>query len=194
MENEVWKDIPNYEGLYQVSNLGRIKSITHFVENKTTYGGIYTVRGKIINPKVDKGYYRCSLTKNKEKKMVAVHRMVAMAFIPNPENKPFINHINGNTKDNRMENLEWCTQKYNIQQSFKNGQQKPTWKGKTGAKCPNSKKVNQYDLEGKFIKQWDCIRDVERELNIFAINISKCCRGIYKTAGNYKWSYVLKEN
>lgn len=71
-----------------------------------------------------------------------------------------------------------------------NGQQKPTWQDKTGIECPNSIKVNQYDLQNNFIKQWDSLRDVQRELNIFAVGISRCCKGKQKTAGNYKWRYA----
>lgn len=191
MENEVWKDIPNYEGLYQVSNLGRIKSITHFVENKTTYGGIYTVRGKIINPKVDKGYYRCSLTKNKEKKMVAVHRMVAMAFIPNPENKPFINHINGNTKDNRIENLEWCTQKENVAHAVRTNLIKHY-------------KIDMYDINDNYIRSFNNRYEIEKFFGrkICQESITRCCNGSirkdkyrsrYRTAYGYKWKYADEE-
>lgn len=183
---EIWKDIQGYEGKYQISNIGRVKSL--YLINR---------QAKIPREKIlaygynQQGYPFVQLSKNgKVGKHLSIHRLVAMHFMPNPNNYPVVNHINGIKTDNRVENLEWCTQKYNIQQSFKNGQQKPTWKGKTGIENPNSKKVRQYDLEDNFIKQWDCLRDVQRELKIFAISISRCCKGNQETAGGYKWRYA----
>lgn len=136
------------------------------------------------------GYHNVNLSLNGKSKTCRVHRLVAKTFIPNPNNYPVINHIDGNKDNNSSNNLEWCTQKHNIIQSFKNGQQKPTWKGKKGKLNHLSKKINQYDLNGNFIKQWDSMRDVERELNIVPINISRCCRNIRNKAGGYKWEYA----
>lgn len=121
------------------------------------------------------GYPIIGLSKNGKSRTKTIHRLVAETFIPNPNDYRVINHIDCNKTNNNVNNLEWCTQKHNIIQSFKNGQQKPTWKGKKGKLNHLSKKINQYDLNGNFIKQWDSMRDVERELNIVPINISRWC-------------------
>lgn len=186
MNKEIWKDIDGYDGKYQVSNLGRVKSL-YFMNRRANIP-----REKILKFGYNlQGYpfvHLCYL--GKTSKPLSVHRLVAKAFIPNPNNYPIVNHINGIKTDNRVENLEWCTQQYNIKQSFKNGQQKPTWENKKGELNPLSIKVNQYDLDGNFIKTWGCIREVQRKLNIFAVGISKCCRGLQKTAGGFKWEYM----
>lgn len=111
---EIWKDIKGYEGLYQVSNLGRVKSLKRILKHKTTYGGIYTVKGKILKPKEDKGYYRYSLSNNGKNKLFFAHRLVAEAFIPNPQHYLIVNHKDENPHNNKADNLEWCTIKYNV--------------------------------------------------------------------------------
>lgn len=170
---EEWKDIVGYEGLYQVSNLGRARSFKWGKE-------------KILKQPLDsKGYktiFLCSKGKQATKR---THRLIAETFIPNPENKPFINHINGVKTDNRIENLEWCTPNENIQHAFRTGLNK----GLKSKQSPRSRQVLQYDLQGNFIKEWDCITDCERELKINHSHISGCCRGRYKTAHGYKWKY-----
>lgn len=183
---EMWVDIEGYENKYQISNYGRVKSL-YFINGRTK-----KYREKILSFGYNlQGYRFVRLSKNgKSSKNLYIHKLVARHFLQNPNNYIVVNHINGIKIDNRVENLEWCTQKHNIQQSFKNGQQKPTWEGKTGIENPNSKKVRQYDLEDNFIKQWDCLRDVQRELKIFAISISRCCKGNQETAGGYKWRYA----
>lgn len=118
---EIWKDVKDYEGLYQVSNLGRIKSLVGWNGKK------YIKREKIINPAIqktnkNKEYYRnvIGLVKIKKRKMAKVHRLVAEAFIPNPNGYPIINHIDGNPLNNIVENLEWCDQKYNMKHAIEN--------------------------------------------------------------------------
>lgn len=119
MNDEIWKDIEGYEGLYQVSNLGRIKSFIKWNGHK------YIKEVRIINPYKnysDKYYFRSviKLYKNGEKKDFKVHRLVAQAFIPNPNDYPIINHIDGNPLNNKVDNLEWCTQKYNVNHALEN--------------------------------------------------------------------------
>ena len=150
---EIWKDIPNYEGLYQASNLGRIKSI--YYNNKIL---------KLNNDSND--YLQVWLCKNKKKKIYKVHRLVALTFIPNPNYLPFINHKDENKSNNNINNLEWCDGIYNARYSF-------------------GKKVLQYDLDGNFIREWNCIK----ETGIDSSHIINCCKGKRKSAGGYKWRY-----
>lgn len=113
---EIWKDIKNYEGLYQVSNLGKVRSLYKWDINKKQY----IKENKILKLNTRNNYYIVQLTKNKKRKSKQVHRLVAEAFILNPKNKPFINHIDFNTKNNNINNLEWCTQKENVNHSICN--------------------------------------------------------------------------
>lgn len=122
MENkEVWKPIPGYEGLYEVSNYGNVKSIPRVI--KRSDGKNYTIKvEKILKFQVDEdGYYRYELNNAGHVFKTFSHRLVALAFIPNPLNKPFVNHINGIKNDNRVENLEWCTDKENKKHAKENG-------------------------------------------------------------------------
>ncbi|MDD5589071.1 MAG: NUMOD4 domain-containing protein [Candidatus Nanoarchaeia archaeon] len=126
VEQEIWKDIENYEGLYQVSNYGGIKSLTR----KTIYGRrknkIYyrIIKEKILKPQKHKNLYLCvTLSKNNIKKIYLVSRLVSTAFIPNTENKPQVNHIDGNKQNNYLWNLEWATCSENLIHAHKNGLQ-----------------------------------------------------------------------
>ena len=117
---ELWKDIKGYEGCYQVSNLGRIKSLDRMTNNQY---GEYFMKGRILKNSIikDKGYCRVSLNNGNGKISTRVHRLVAEAFIPNPENKPEVNHKDGNKLNNCVSNLEWCTNKENIEHSIRTG-------------------------------------------------------------------------
>lgn len=122
MEN--WKQIPGFEGFYEISTLGNIRSIERKIEriNKSGEKSLYTYSAKNLNPFITpKGYCRIILNKNGEKFRLLIHRIVALTFLENSENKSQVNHINGIKNDNRVENLEWCTNIENIKHSVNNG-------------------------------------------------------------------------
>lgn len=131
------------------------------------------------------GYLQVYLCKDGEKQHFRLHKLIANIFIPNPDNKPQINHINGNKTDNRVYNLEFCTCSENNQHAFKLGLNKAR-KGKENV-C--SKRVLQYDLQGNFIREWESTMDIQRELKIRNSCISACCNGLYKQSHNYIWKY-----
>lgn len=167
---EVWKDIQGYEGLYQISNKGRVKN---FKTNR-----ILTVHQQ------PNGYSYITLHKEGKPKTFRIHRLVAQAFIPNPNNLPCINHKNEIKTDNRVENLEFCTNKYNS--NYGTAKERATKKRINGKK---SFEVLQFDLKGNFIKEWQSTMEVERATGFYNNNISKCCRGGYKQAYGYIWKY-----
>lgn len=174
---EVWKDIRNYENLYQISNLGNVKSIAR--------KGAFR-KDKVLKCSYNKkGYMYVCLCKNCRRKAYRVHRLVAQAFIPNPENKPQVNHINGNKKDNSVCNLEWTTNKENSVHAHKNN----LVHNPIGKENALSKKVLQFDKENNLMNEWIGMREASRELNIAFSSIWMCCQGRIKTAGGYIWRY-----
>lgn len=189
MKNEIWKDIEGYEGLYQISNLGRVKSLGR--KNCSNQ----CLKTKILNPSFDnkRGYKRACLCKNNKEKRIMVHLLVAKAFIPNILNKPIINHIDGNKANNSVDNLEWCTYKENSQHAIKLGlidvEKRKENMRKIGEKSYNinRKKIKQYDLKGNFIKQWNSEKEASEKSNILHSSISNCIHGRSKSAGGYIW-------
>jgi len=169
---EIWKEIPWYEWLYQVSNLGNVKSLKFWKE-------------KLLSSFINKKY----LTVNLNRKQKAIHRLVAITFIPNPENKPQVNHIDWNKLNNCVDNLEWCTQSENIQYYWNIYKINHPNKWKFWKHNRHSKKVNQFDLKWNFIKTWDSIMDIKRELWLNQANISHCCLWKYQTAYWFKWNF-----
>lgn len=190
---EIWKDIKGYEKLYQVSNLGSVKSLSKFVKNNKSYSSIgYITKEKILKQfRNRKGYLVVSLCRDGKQKTFRVHRLVAEAFIPNPENKPQVNHINTNKENNHVSNLEWVTNGENQIHAYCNGLNKITQKRKEIIKEKNSKKVVQYDLQGNFIRKWESQSEAAEQLKISNGNISSCCLKKYgcKTAGGYIWRF-----
>ena len=174
-ENEIWKDIPNYEGLYQVSNLGRIKSL-----ERIDAIGNRLLKEKFLKPRLNNnGYYRVSLWKQSIEKFYYIHRLVFEAFNGQiPENMQ-VNHINEIKADNRLSNLNLMTRKENI--NFGTGIERRA-KSK-------SKPVLQFDLNDNLIKEFPSLMQVYRELGFSFQYISACCKGKYKTADGYKWKY-----
>lgn len=176
---EVWKDIYGYEGLYQVSNLGRVKSF--YARN-----GRLSNQSRTLKPKLDRyGYLKLTLCKNKNYKYVTIHRLVATSFIDNPENKSEVNHKDGNKLNNCVENLEWLTGLENIYHAFTAG-----LTPKTPLNNPKSIKISQYDLNGNFIKTFPSTREVERELGFSHSTVGKAAKSKTHFSHNFLWRYV----
>lgn len=179
---EIWKGVPDYEGLYKVSNLGNIVSL-----NGYGHGIIRPLKIRICKA----GYCRVTLSKNKQKQFTSVHVLVAKAFIPNPENKPQVNHIDGDKMNNTVENLEWVTCKENINHAIRTGlREKISYKPPKGDANKSSKPIVQYDLNGNFVKRWECQSDAARFYKCDTSRLVNCAKGREPSAKGFIWRYV----
>ena len=160
---EIWKDIKDYEGHYQVSNLSRVKSIKFGKEI-------------ILKQNIRRGYYYVGLSKNGITKNYFVHRLVAQAFLPNPNNYPCVNHKDENKLNNNVENLEYCSVLYN--NTYGTRLQKVSEKMRNRKEW--SKPIDVYDLNMNFIETLPSIEECGRKYNVLTINIRHCCNGGYK--------------
>lgn len=182
---EIWKDIEGYENLYKISNFGNIISKRYWLLNK------YIYKERKIKPTIaNNGYIRVSLTKDKKVKYVNIHRLVAQAFIPNPDNLPCVNHIDGNKENNRVDNLEWCTHSYNNKEAYRIGLRK-AYRGKDNCR---SRAILQYDLSGNFIKEWDSLSQITKKLGYDYTCVLRCCKGKYKKSYGCIWKYKEDKN
>lgn len=172
LSNEEWKDIENYEGLYQISNLGRVKSLAKVIK---TWYRTCNMREKLLKLcSASDGYFIVILCKKGNNKTYRVSRLVAQAFIPNPDNYPQVNHINSIRTDNKVKNLEWCTAQYNVIHSYKNGFRH----GTKGEKCPFAKLTNKQVLEirQKYIPYKYTYNKLAKEYKIHPIHVGHIIR------------------
>lgn len=173
---EEWRDIPGYEGLYQVSNFGRVYSVKRMNRDRCI-GGRFICQSSV--DKKNNSYMHVQLCKNGEEKCVLVHRLVAMAFIPNPDNLPQVNHKDENKQNNHVDNLEWCTHKYNMNY------------GSRFQVCMNhprlSKPIGQFK-DGVLVKTYPSIAEAIRATG--KKNIQSVLYGKKKHCAGYEWKYL----
>lgn len=189
INSEIWKSLEGYEN-FEVSNFGRIKSLARVVINSGTYLGFYNKKEKILKPYIGKnGYYRITINK----KTILLHMLIAQTFIPNPENKSQVNHINGNKLNNNLNNLEWCSRLENMQHAFNLGLIKPNKDHQKNitekARLVNLKPVSKYYKQDVLLKNYNSIREAAISNNLPESNISMCCNGKLKTCGGFKWKF-----
>lgn len=192
---EVWRDIKGYENIYQVSNLGNVKSLSY---NKTG-------KEQLLKQFKDKyGYLQVHLCKNKIHKKYLVHRLVALAFLPNPNNFPCINHKDENPSNNKVDNIEWCTYSYNINYGTRNKRMIETRRinnpdNECYKRIIQTRRINnslgekpiiQLTKDGVEIARYSGINEAERQTGISNSNIWSCCNGKQKSAGGFIWRYI----
>lgn len=181
---EVWKPIDGYEGLYEVSNLGRVRSYIPPNNSKCSVRNVPLIMKPQMN---ERGYMVVALIKNKARKVFRIHRLVAFAFVDTIDGKPYVNHIDGNKTNNNASNLEWCTRSENMIHAVRVGLLKP----KAGKDNPRSRQVRMFDMEGNFIRCFDSAIEAARYCGRNdQSNISACCRGHIPHSYGCLWRYA----
>lgn len=177
---EEWKPIIETEGRYEISNLGNIRGVDRYA--RVCGGGQRFIKGRIVKPNVcSNKYLMFNASMGETTKHFLVHRLVAQYFIPNPNNFPEVNHKDEDPQNNHMDNLEWCTPKYNCNYGTRN------------QRCMEKvikKPVKQLTLDGVLIKVYPMIKDAERQTGVDSTQIIRVCKGTNITAGGYKWEYA----
>lgn len=166
------KQVKGFEGLYEICSDGTVISVERV--KKLPDGQLCKSKERVMSPAKTRGYCFVYLSRNGKMYRRYVHRLVAQAFIPNPENKPYVNHIDGDKQNNRADNLEWCTQSENVLHA-------------TRVLGLRSIKIAQYDKRGNYIKTWTNANQAAEELGISRGNINSCINKHRKTAGGYRW-------
>lgn len=182
MCHEIWKPVVGYEEQYHVSNFGRVKSLERIIDER------HHCKEKYLTNDVNhNGYCRVLLSMKGKSKHFSVHRLVAEAFIPNPQNKPQINHIDGNKSNNSVENLEWCTASENQIHARLEGLNQMVMNNEV---C--SKPVKMFSILGLHLYTFKSIHDAERHTGINHRSISACCKHKtgHRTAGGFVWEYA----
>lgn len=221
-QKEIWRDIVGYEGLYQVSNLGRVKSLERLVHKnaggRIMHNYVAHIKEKILtNTSNDKNYLTVTLSKDKKPDIFLVHRLMAYAFLPNPNNLSDINHKDENPSNNFIyvnedgsvdydkSNLEWCTHKYNLNYGTakyrivetrrkRHNKDEMVRKAKETRKRNNSfgkeLAVSQFTLDGKFVKTYVSASEASKETGTHVSAILRCCHGVYKQMSGFVWKFI----
>ena len=177
---ELWKDVVGFEGLYMISSKGRVICVG---SDKSKIATISKNGDLILKQQDNRGYRKVLLTNGNRRITFSAHRLVAIAFIPNPENKPQVNHINGNKSDNSIENLEWSTSSENINHAFNTLNKVSCWTGRKGVLSHCSKKVTCVTTGEVF----DSIKEAANKYGIDASNITNAIKGKVKRAAKKEW-------
>lgn len=185
--NEVWRSVVGYMDLYEVSNLGRVRSLDRIQYNPVAATHQTFHPGHIMRGRVSGGGYRTVGLRdiNGKRKTYTVHRLVAQAFIPNPDNLPYINHKNYNKLDNRVENLEWCTPTYNVHYGRADVIRQHNQ--------PKRKDVAQYTIKGEYISIYKTLQSAAKNVGTTRQLIRECAKGNRYSAGGFRWVYVGSE-
>lgn len=178
--DEIWKDVVGYEGYYQVSNFGNLRSVDRIVPDKKN--GTRLLKGTDLKLRRNNNnpYLCISFCREGKYKRMLVHRVVALAFLPNPNGYPEVNHKDEDVTNNRADNLEWCSSKYNANYGSRNEKL---------SKFPR-KPIVQKDMQGNVIRHWDYIKGASDELGIDSSEIVRTCKGRKKSYAGYKWEYA----
>ncbi len=192
--NEAWETVQGFEN-YMVSNLGNVKSVEHLAHHPRARRGVAIKRGHLLKPNTNhKGYLMVKLYNGHKAKSIAIHRLVAKAFIPNPDNLPQINHKDENKQNNCVNNLEWCTNDYNahygtaIERKGESIRKSEAHKRYSKNRC---KKVAQIDNNDNIIKVWESVVSVNIG-GFYDGGVIDCCKGRREMYKGYKWQYVEK--
>lgn len=175
--NEIWRDVVGYEDTHQVSNLGRVRVKERVINTST---GKRKYKSKLLSVQTSGGYKFVILVVNNNRKTAYIHRLIAEAFIPNPDNLPCVNHKDEDKNNNSVDNLEWCTVAYNNTYGTRLERVSKT----------RSKPIIQYSLDDKFIRIWDSTKEAAEFIGCCRENINRCLVGATKTAYGFKWRYV----
>lgn len=172
--DDKWKEIEGFDGKYLVNSKGEIYS---------------TLRNRFVKQRVtEKGYKRVTLTTNGVKKDFLVHRLVASAFVENKENLPFVNHKDENKSNNQAENLEWCTSEYN--HNYFLDRHRSEYIRKFQKTVKRFGRINQYDLDGRFIANFIDCNEASRKTGSNATSIWRCCKGEIRYSNGYRWEFA----
>jgi len=184
IQEEIWKDVIGFEGLYEVSNNGRVRSLPReFIKSDGTW---MRTRGTVIHQNTTHdGYAQIILLKNGRKHTKKAHRYVAIKFIENPNNLPQVNHIDGNKKNNHVSNLEWCDGKHNQQHAVRTGLRKKYF----GADHWNSREVYQLSFDGFLVGVYPSIVEAAKSVNRDVTTVHKVLIGTRKSCAGFKWTY-----
>ena len=190
---EVWKWIDGYKNMYQVSNLGCVRSVDRYVYCEVSPNKLQHLFGKVLKQGFNhKGYPIVYLSKDGKQKTITVHRLVAKAFIENPLNLPQVNHKDGCKTNNKVDNLEWCDNSYNQIHAHKTGLF-PKYEDTIGWGRP-ARSVAMLDLStGEVLRTFETLASVKRETGINQFNVRSVCVGDRHHAGGYGWKFISKK-